>query len=71
MKSVLFIDYMIITIIVLFQYEVAVITKDGAKIKTPVVSQTNWDIAQSCKGANEISAIYRLYDNYNYYLVSV
>ena len=49
MRSVLFIDYMIITIIILFQYEVAVITKDGVAIKTPVVSQTNWEIAQYCK----------------------
>ena len=35
--------------LLLFQYEVAVITKDGVQIKSPVVSQTNWDVAQYCK----------------------
>ena len=28
-----------------FQYEIAVVTKDGARIEGPKVSDTNWDIA--------------------------
>lgn len=32
------------------KYEVAVITKDGVEITSPIVSETNWEIAQYCKG---------------------
>ncbi|XP_046350362.1 proteasome subunit beta type-4-like [Haliotis cracherodii] len=32
------------------KYQVAIVTKDGASIKGPIVSQTNWEVAHMIKG---------------------
>ena len=38
-----------ITSIFLFQYELAIITADGAEILGPLTQETNWDIAHYVK----------------------
>lgn len=32
------------------KYEVAIVTKDGTMIKSPIVSETNWEVAHMIKG---------------------